>query len=36
MNVGVGVQPMVTDHDLPLVGNVRGHPGDKLQIRPQR
>jgi len=30
--VGVGVQPVLTDHDLALVGNVRGHPGDKLQI----
>jgi len=29
MNVGIGVQPVVTDHDLALVGNVRGHPGDK-------
>ena len=27
--MGVGVQPVVTDHDLALVGNVRGHPGDK-------
>jgi len=34
--MGVGVQAEVTDSDLALVGNVRGHPGDKLQIRPQR
>ena len=27
--MGVGVQPAVTDHDLALVGTVRGHPGDK-------
>ena len=30
--VGIGVKAIVTDHDLPLVGNVRGHPGDELQI----
>jgi len=34
--MGDGVQAEVTDSDLALVGNVRGHPGDKLQIRPQR
>jgi hypothetical protein len=30
--VGIGIKAIVTDHDLPLVGNVRGHPGDELQI----
>ena len=29
---GVGVQPIVTDHPLALVGKMGGHPGDKLQI----
>jgi len=30
--MGVRVEPVVTDHDLAFVGNMRGHPGDKLQI----
>ena len=30
--MGVGVQPVIPDHHLALVGDVRGHPGDKLQI----
>jgi hypothetical protein len=30
--VGVGVQPVVTNHDLALVRDMRSHPGDKLQI----
>ena len=29
MNVDVGVRPTITDHDLPPVGKMRGHPGDK-------
>jgi hypothetical protein len=27
MNLGVGVEPVVADHDLALVGNARCHPG---------
>ena len=30
--VGVGVQAIVPNHDLPLVGDMGGHPGDELQI----
>ena len=30
--VGIGIKPIVTNHDLPLVGNMRGHPNDELQI----
>jgi hypothetical protein len=30
--VGVGIEPVVTDHDLALFGDVRGHPGEKLQV----
>lgn len=30
--VGVGVRPMVTDHHLTLIRDMRGHPGDELQI----
>jgi len=30
--VGISVQAVVTDHDLPFVGDVGGHPGDELQI----
>ena len=30
--MGDGVQAEVTDSDLALVGNVRGHPGIELQI----
>ena len=29
--MGVGVQPMVTDYHLPLVGDMGRHPGDELQ-----
>jgi hypothetical protein len=29
--VSIGVQAEVTNRDLTLVGNMRGHPGDKLQ-----
>jgi hypothetical protein len=28
--VGIGVQTIITDHDLALVGDVRGHPGKVL------
>jgi len=30
--MGVGVEAVITHHHLALVGNVRGHPGDELQI----
>jgi hypothetical protein len=30
--VGSGVKPIVTNYDLPFVGDMRGHPGDELQI----
>ena len=30
--VGIGVEPVVADHDLALVGDVRDHPGDELQV----
>jgi hypothetical protein len=30
--VGVGVLPIIADHDMPLVGDMGGHPGDELQI----
>ena len=30
--MGVGVQAVVADHDLALVGNMRSRPGDELQI----
>ena len=30
--VGVGVEAAIAHHDLALVGDVRGHPGDELQI----
>jgi len=32
MNLGVGVEPVIADHDLALVGNVGRDPGDELQI----
>jgi hypothetical protein len=32
MNVGIGVKAIIADHDLALVGSVRGHPGNELQI----
>ncbi len=28
----IGVQPITTHHDLALVGNVGGKPGDEIQI----
>jgi len=28
--MGIGVQPVITDGDLALVGDVRGHPGDEF------
>ena len=34
--MGVRIEAEVTDHHLTLVGNMGSHPGDKLQIRPQR
>jgi hypothetical protein len=30
--VGVGIQPIIADHDLALIRDMGGHPGDKLQI----
>jgi len=30
--VGVGVETVITDRDLALVGDMRGHPGDELQV----
>jgi len=30
--VGVGVEAVITDSDLAFVGDMRGHPGDELQI----
>jgi hypothetical protein len=30
--MGIGVETVVADHDLALVGNMRGHPGDELQV----
>jgi hypothetical protein len=32
MNLGVGVQAVIADHDLALVGDMGRHPGDELQI----
>jgi hypothetical protein len=30
--VSIGVKPIVTNHDLSFVGDMRSHPGDELQI----
>jgi len=30
--MGIGVKPVIPAHDLALIRNVRGHPGDKIQI----
>ena len=30
--MGIGVRAIITNHDLPLVGDMRGDPGDELQI----
>ena len=30
--MSVGIEPVIPDHDLALVGDVGGHPGDELQI----
>ena len=30
--VGVGIQPIISHRDLALFGNMRGHPGDELQV----
>ncbi len=30
--MGIGIQPVITDHDLAFVGNVRNDPGDELQV----
>jgi len=30
--MGVGVEAVITDRDLALVGNMRDDPGDKLQV----
>jgi len=30
--VGVGVETVVADHDLALVGDMRGYPGNELQV----
>jgi len=30
--MGIGVEAVVADHDLALVGDVGGHPGDELRI----
>jgi hypothetical protein len=30
--MGVRIEAVVTDHHLALVGNMRGYPGDKLQV----
>jgi len=30
--MGVGVQPIISHRDLPLVGDVGGHPGNELQV----
>ncbi len=30
--VGVGLEAIITHHDLPFVGDVRGRPGDELQV----
>ena len=32
MNMGVAVVSEVTDHYLTLIGNVRGHPDNELQV----
>ena len=32
MNLGVGVEPVIADHDLALVGDVGSDPGNELQI----
>jgi len=32
MNVGIGIKAIVTDHDLPLVGDMGGYAGHELQI----
>jgi hypothetical protein len=30
--VGVGVQPIIADHDLAFIRDMGGRPGDELQI----
>jgi len=30
--VGIGIEAVIADHNLSFVRNVRGHPGNKLQI----
>jgi hypothetical protein len=30
--VGVGIGPVVTEHDLAFLGDVGRHPGDELEI----
>jgi hypothetical protein len=30
--VGVGIESVIPDHDLALIGDVRGDPGDQLQV----
>ena len=32
MKLGVGVEPVIADHDLALVGDVGSDPGNELQI----
>jgi len=29
---GVGIKPVITNHHLALIGNMRGHSGDEFQI----
>jgi len=30
--LGIGVQAVITDRDLAVIGNTRSHPGDELQV----
>ena len=32
MNLGIGVESVIADRDLALIGNMGRHPGDELQI----
>jgi len=32
--VGIGIKPVITNHHLALIGNMRGDSGDELQACP--